>query len=113
METMSFTINHITMKATSTLNLKYDICSICRENISDKCNTCSQKSNNNSDCECYSVLGTCDHAFHHCCIKNWIKDKYSAAQKCPLCSNKWDLKKRSIINKQFTNNLPSNLLQTI
>ena len=105
MET-TLTINHITLKTFSTLNCQYDICSICRENISDKCNKCSQQSNeNNTNCECYSIIGTCSHAFHHCCIKDWQKDKYTAAQKCPLCSKKWELKKRSNISKQYTSNL--------
>jgi hypothetical protein len=93
-------INHITFKAFSTLNSQYDICSICRENISDKCIKCSQ---NNNNCECYSIIGICSHAYHHCCIKDWMKDKCIAGQKCPLCSNKWELKKRTNINKQCNN----------
>jgi len=70
-------------------NLPFDICAICYEDILDKCNKCI---NNNN--QCYSVVGTCSHAYHYCCINSWISTQHYV--ECPLCKQKWELKRRSI-----------------
>ena len=83
------TINHININGTKTLDIISDICAICQENILDKCNECN--TNNNT---CYSVVGTCKHAYHYCCINSWTNNQ-SNNQKCPMCNQKWELKKRA------------------
>lgn len=42
---------------------------------------------------CFGVIGICNHAYHHCCIGKSLKGKPSWLQLCPLCNNKWDMKK--------------------
>lgn len=90
-------INHIAFIGKSTLNILQDVCAICRENVCDKCTKCAQESiDNKKNTSCYSVIGTCNHAFHHCCIKKFIGGLATVSQKCPLCNKKWELKKRTV-----------------
>jgi len=89
---VKFSINHITLLAKSTLNILSDMCAICRENVCDSCIKCNEIKNS----ECVSVIGICGHAFHNCCIQNYTNGLATASQKCPLCSQKWELKKRNI-----------------
>ena len=82
-------INNINILAVKDLTL--DICAICQQNIIDKCNKCE------SECdECYSIIGVCMHAFHKCCIEHWIHTHPVYNVKCPMCNQKWELKKRSL-----------------
>lgn len=96
------TVNHITFRAKSTLNILSDICAICRENVCDKCIKCSQDyADHKIENQCYSVIGVCNHAFHYCCIQKYVASLSSVSRKCPLCNQKWELKKRSFINKEL------------
>jgi hypothetical protein len=89
-----FKINYISFKGKSSLNILSDTCAICRENVTDKCIKC-----NNDNCkECYSVLGVCNHSYHYCCIQSWTNGLSAVSQKCPLCNNKWEIKKRKLQN---------------
>jgi anaphase-promoting complex subunit 11 len=87
----SITINHMKFIASKSLNIISDICAICQENISDKCSICCQ---NNINIKCYSVIGVCKHAYHLCCINDWTSRQLDT--RCPMCNQKWELKKRSI-----------------
>lgn len=89
--TSTIKINHITIRGKSTLNVLSDICAICRENICDKCIKCNQTQTND---ECISIVGVCNHAYHRCCIQRLMNGLASISQKCPLCNQKWELKKR-------------------
>ncbi len=89
MTTNKITINSLNIYAIKTLPL--DICAICQQNIIEKCNKC--EINNN---ECISIIGICMHAYHKCCIDNWIQTHPSINVKCPMCNQKWELKKRSL-----------------
>ena len=83
-------INYISFKGKSSLNILSEICAICRENVTDKCIKC----NNDITKKCYSILGICNHSYHYCCIKTWTNGLSSISQKCPLCNNKWEIKRR-------------------
>lgn len=100
--TSQITVNHIVFKAISTLNILSDTCAICRENVCDKCIKCSQDyAEHKIDNQCFSVIGVCNHAFHYCCIRKYVVGLSSVSQKCPLCNQKWELKKRSLVNKEL------------
>ena len=102
-------INHLNLFARSSLNITSDICAICREHVCDSCIKCQQKtdkSQKNINEQCYGVMGICNHAYHHCCIKEWTKNLSSVSHKCPMCNGKWDLKKRSINRKVDNNFIP-------
>ena len=66
---VSININHVCFKGVSHLNISSDVCAVCRESIFDKCNKCQQ--NNDIRCKCYSVMGVCNHVYHHCCNNVW------------------------------------------
>ena len=89
---VSIKINHITINGISSLNLLSDICAICREHITDKCIKCQEFNSS-----CYSIVGSCDHAFHICCINSWLNNN-SYGIECPICNKTWKLKEKSIIN---------------
>jgi len=87
-------INHISFLGNSKLNILSDICAICRENVCDKCTKCAnEKSPSN---QCFSVMGVCNHGYHQCCIQGWTNGLSSVSQKCPMCNQKWELKKRTV-----------------
>ena len=91
---MTITINHINLIASKSLNIISDICAICQENILDKCNKCNQQEDN--IIKCYSVIGVCKHAYHYCCINDCTTRQLYSIVRCPMCNQKWELKKRSI-----------------
>lgn len=80
-------INMINFNGSKKLSIS-DICGICHENILDKCHNCNTLDNN-----CYSVIGECNHAYHYCCITNWVSKQ--STSKCPMCNQKWELKRRT------------------
>ena len=86
------TINHIHIPASKTLDILSNICAICQEDILHKCNKCIY----NNNIQCHSVIGICKHAYHLCCISEWTAKQSTLNLKCPMCSQKWELKKRSI-----------------
>ena len=105
------TINHISFRATSSLNISSDICAICRDHIYEKCSKCSNKNNEdnkeNKDNKCYKcsnknnknnnyygVIGECGHAYHYCCILSWNGDLSTIRQKCPMCNQNWTMRQR-------------------
>ena len=81
-------VNKIFLIANYNFNKSDDICSICRENINDKCIKCNINYN-----KCHSVLGECNHAYHLCCINNWKNSNTNISNNCPLCNKKWIIKK--------------------
>jgi len=93
--------NHITLKAKCTLDILSDICAICRENVLDKCIKCS-----NSNNQCISVLGECNHGYHLCCINNWTSSIAYTSHNCPMCNQRWNIKRRSsnCDNKKYNYN---------
>jgi len=38
---------------------------------------------------CLVAWGSCNHAFHYCCIRRWTKSR----EVCPLCSKDWEVAK--------------------
>lgn len=83
-------INKIVFTANSKLDIISDICAICQEKIIDKCNKCLV---DQSIINCYSIIGKCNHAYHYCCISNWLL-RNPLNQKCPMCNQKWEIKKK-------------------
>jgi len=110
---MDITINHISLRAKSSLNTISDTCAICRENVCDGCIKCQQNNVNldsNQAKQCFSVLGTCNHSYHYCCIQNWSNQSTYTSKKCPMCNKNWELKKRTIItSKNKTQNNYNNI----
>lgn len=49
-----------------------DICSICRNNLIDKCPTCKKTLKKN---KCFISNGECLHFFHKHCIIQWLKTR--------------------------------------
>ena len=65
---------------------KDNSCAICRNKLSDNCIECLAKVPLDSNSECPVIKSlSCDHKFHYCCIKRWLKMKTI----CPLCANDW------------------------
>ena len=96
---MEITINHISLRAKSSLNTSSDTCAICRENVCDGCIKCQQANeiaDNTQIKKCFSVLGVCGHTYHYCCIQNCISTQSYGGKKCPMCSKTWEMKKRTI-----------------
>jgi len=84
-------INYLSLVGNSTYNVSSDICTICRESIYNKCIKCSQKK---EDIKCCCVIGECNHAYHYCCMNNWISSNTYISKNCPLCNNEWKMKKK-------------------
>jgi hypothetical protein len=96
---MDIIINHISLRAKSSLKTSSDTCAICRENVLDSCNKCQQSNENTQYCQtkkCFSVVGVCSHIYHYCCIQNCINNQSYGPKKCPMCNAGWEMKKRSI-----------------
>ena len=96
---MDIIINHISLRAKSSLKTSSDTCAICRENVLDSCNKCQQTNENTQYCQtkkCFSVVGVCSHIYHYCCIQNCINNQSYGPKKCPMCNAGWEMKKRSI-----------------
>ncbi len=91
----SIKINYIEFCGSKSINILSDICAICQENIVDKCAKCSNP-DNITNIKCYSVIGVCRHAYHLCCINDGSHKQTTFNKRCPMCSQKWELKKRSI-----------------
>jgi hypothetical protein len=78
-----FTVESNRIVGLSSLNIINDICSICRNNLNDKCIICDTDEKKDN---CYSVLGTCGHGYHYHCIKQWLDKKNN---RCPLDYEYW------------------------
>lgn len=95
---MDITINHISLRAKSSLNTSSDTCAICRENVCDGCIKCQQANDSSQNTQmkkCFSVIGVCGHTYHYCCIQNCLTSQSYNAKKCPMCNKTWEMKKRS------------------
>ncbi|OQV24350.1 putative RING-box protein 2 [Hypsibius exemplaris] len=67
-------------------DVQSDNCAICRVMLMEPCLNC-QVSNKTA---CVVVWGECNHAFHNCCMSQWIKNATATAgSKCPLCQAEW------------------------
>jgi hypothetical protein len=96
---MDITINHVSLRAKSSLNTSSDICAICRENVCDGCIKCQQANESlqsNETGKCFSVIGVCNHTYHYCCIQSCLATQYN--KKCPMCNKTWEMKKRNTAN---------------
>lgn len=69
------------------LDIKVEVCAICRNHIMDSCVEC-QNLEKSFDEECSVAWGKCDHAFHSHCISRWLKNK----PLCPLDTQPWAYK---------------------
>lgn len=69
------------------LNMKIEVCAICRNHIMDICVECQDGSSEMEE-ECSIAWGKCNHAFHYHCISRWLKNKLV----CPLDSKTWIFK---------------------
>lgn len=113
--TQLFTFESASLISSSLLNIHNDNCPICRCQLTEKCLEC-----NDTNVECKSVLGICNHGYHLHCINTWLKTKKA----CPLdnqtwgfqihghkhvnCKHKYDkYKKYNMINNVINNN-PNN-----
>lgn len=72
---------------TTCINIINDTCGICRNKLIDKCIECQTNIK-----KCQSVLGTCGHGFHKCCINKWTKIRNI----CPLDDKNWQVKEFNI-----------------
>ena len=66
-------------------NGKQDTCDICRNLLTDPCNTCETSETNDP---CPVVEGVCGHWFHKHCIDKWAVKQHT----CPNCQSQWDVK---------------------
>lgn len=64
---------------------KQDTCDICRNLLSEPCNTCETSEANDP---CPVVEGICGHMFHLHCIDKWAKKQHT----CPNCQQEWQIK---------------------
>lgn len=68
-------------------------CSICREQLVNKCINCSTE---NDDKTCNVSKGNCGHCFHEHCIVKWM----STASNCPICTLPIHIVVKNMNNKQ-------------
>ena len=80
------TINNVHIRGLWNWNVHNTTCAICRNHIFEP------SINSADNCETCAVVGTCNHAFHHECITNWLKTR----NVCPLCNVKWSFMKTNI-----------------
>jgi hypothetical protein len=107
---MDITINHISIRGKSSLNISSDTCAICRENVCEGCIKCQQANENSQNKNfktCFSVVGVCGHTYHYDCIENCISTQYGG-KKCPLCNKGWEMKKRT---SQISDNKYKNIFK--
>jgi hypothetical protein len=71
---------------TNTLN---EICHICQKHLEQRCNDCSI---NNILC-CKVIIGSCHHAFHNHCMKEWLTKNNN----CPVDMEAWS-ERTAIVN---------------
>ena len=68
---------------------RYDICSICKQNINDLCIDCQSQMAGNVACSV--AWGTCNHAYHNHCLQGWLKGHAT----CPMCQAPWETERVS------------------
>ena len=116
-----FSIDSISLIASSVLNIHNENCPICKNSLLDSCFDCELDTSNISDKKnCGTSVGTCNHGYHLHCINTWLKNRKS----CPLDNQRWEFLKhpnllnmtRDIDNKSFNTiitNPPNNLNQEL
>ncbi len=110
---MNITINHISIRGKSSLNISSDTCAICRENVCEGCIKCQQVNENSQNknlTNCFSVVGVCGHTYHYDCIENCVSKQHYGGKKCPLCNKTWEMKKRT---SQIADNKYKNIFKKI
>ncbi|VDM58523.1 unnamed protein product [Angiostrongylus costaricensis] len=68
--------------ATWAWDVDCDTCAICRVQLMEECLRCQAES---STADCVVVWGECNHAFHNCCMSQWVRQN----NRCPLCQQDW------------------------
>ena len=52
----------------------------------DACLRCQAENRSDKEQEeCVVIWGECNHSFHNCCMKLWVKQN----NRCPLCQQEW------------------------
>ncbi|KAJ1346577.1 RING-box protein 2 [Parelaphostrongylus tenuis] len=68
--------------ATWAWDVDCDTCAICRVQLMEECLRCQAEA---STADCVVVWGECNHAFHNCCMSQWVRQN----NRCPLCQQDW------------------------
>uniref|UniRef100_A0A0N4WUA0 RING-type domain-containing protein n=1 Tax=Haemonchus placei TaxID=6290 RepID=A0A0N4WUA0_HAEPC len=68
--------------ATWAWDVDCDTCAICRVQLMEECLRCQADA---SSTDCVVVWGDCNHAFHNCCMSQWVRQN----NRCPLCQQDW------------------------
>uniref|UniRef100_A0A0K0CWL5 RING-type domain-containing protein n=1 Tax=Angiostrongylus cantonensis TaxID=6313 RepID=A0A0K0CWL5_ANGCA len=68
--------------ATWAWDVDCDTCAICRVHLMEECLRCQAEA---STADCVVVWGECNHAFHNCCMSQWVRQN----NRCPLCQQDW------------------------
>lgn len=66
-----------------------ETCAICRNHLMEPCIDCQPNTMSQSNNECITAWGACNHAFHMHCINRWLKTR----NVCPLDNSTWTLQK--------------------
>jgi hypothetical protein len=78
-----FTVNYINILTSWEHNLPANKdCSICRCNLNS-----NSLYHQDKGLDSYVVQGTCNHAYHSECIKQWIES--NSTKHCPICCKPW------------------------
>ena len=63
---------------------KFDMCSICKEDVNQ---FSVLRSDELLDADATIHIGVCSHIFHKSCITKWLQ----ISDTCPLCNQMWEL----------------------
>ncbi|CAY71687.1 RING finger containing subunit of Skp1-Cullin-F-box ubiquitin protein ligases (SCF) [Komagataella phaffii GS115] len=88
-EKKRFEVKKWTAVAFWSWNMVVETCAICRNHLMEPCIDCQPNSTSQSNIECATAWGTCNHAFHMHCITRWLKTR----NVCPLDNGEWVLQK--------------------
>ncbi|KAL6733431.1 hypothetical protein Aduo_004079 [Ancylostoma duodenale] len=81
-EARPFVLKKWNALATWAWDVDCDTCAICRVPLMEECLRCQADS---SSTDCVVVWGDCNHAFHNCCMSQWVRQN----NRCPLCQQDW------------------------
>jgi len=71
-------------------DVECEICAICRVQVMDACLRCQAENRSDKEQEeCVVIWGECNHSFHNCCMKLWVKQN----NRCPLCQQEWSVQR--------------------
>ena len=58
--------------------------------FADACLRCQAENRSDKEQEeCVVIWGECNHSFHNCCMKLWVKQN----NRCPLCQQEWSVQR--------------------